>query len=88
VHTVSLATNVRHYRLAKFWSQTDLAAVAGIHRATIARIELGDYVPMLKTIRALATALGVEPAELVSVEELERAGEAAAGRSPAAASSR
>jgi len=81
-----LADNLRRARLTRFWSQMELAEKADVSRATIARIELGGYVPQLKTLRRLAEALGVEPAALVTIEELE--GETAAGRVPAAAGSR
>lgn len=51
-------------RLKKAWSQEYLAEQAGIGRATVARAELGK--PMrLATIRKLAAALGVAPAELL-----------------------
>jgi transcriptional regulator with XRE-family HTH domain len=77
---MSLADNLRRARLTRFWSQTELAEKANVSRATIARVELGGYVPQLKTIRRLAEALSVEPGELVTIEELE--GETAAGTSP------
>jgi len=45
-------------------SQRELAAKAGITAATLNRIETGKESPMPKTIRALAAALGVSPADI------------------------
>lgn len=52
-------------RLARFMSQQDLATKAGVAKTTIVGIETGHHEPRLSTIRKLAAALGVEPAELV-----------------------
>ena len=60
-----LARRVRSLRLARFLSQDELSTNSGIGRATIARIELGHTAPHPRTIRSLATALGVQPGDLV-----------------------
>ena len=58
-----------HYRLASdliglrrdcSMTQQQLAAVSGIHQSEISRIEGGNGNPTLKTIGALAHALGAE----------------------------
>jgi DNA-binding XRE family transcriptional regulator len=78
VKAMSLAENLRRLRVARYLSQADLAAKAGVSKPTIARIEGGDYVPYPRTVRALAAALEIDPSELVSAEEVARRGEAAA----------
>ena len=74
---MSLAENVRRLRNARYLSQSELATKAGISKPTILRIERGDYLPHPRTVRALATALEVEPSELVPAEELQRGKKAA-----------
>ena len=66
---------LRDLRLARALSQRDLARAAGVTQKTVLDLELGRKEPHLKTIRKLAGALGVEPAE---VDEFRRAIEAKA----------
>ena len=47
-------------------SQTDLAEDAGIRRALVSDIERRAANPTLESIVRIATALGVEPADLLS----------------------
>ncbi len=55
---------LRATREAKVLTQEELAKKAGVSRITVSRLENGhDAYPA--TIRKLATALGVEPAQLV-----------------------
>jgi transcriptional regulator with XRE-family HTH domain len=82
---MSLADNLRRLRHERFLSQAELADKAGVHRATIARVELGDYVPYPRTLRRLAEALDVPPRALIPPEEL--AGKSTAGEAPAVPSS-
>lgn len=58
--------NVSHLRELRALSQRELAALAGLSVTTVNRIELGKRKPMPKTVRKLAQALGVTPAELLS----------------------
>lgn len=60
-----LARRVKSYRHARFLSQDELADRSGIGRATIARVETARTVPHARTVRSLATALGVQPEDLV-----------------------
>jgi transcriptional regulator with XRE-family HTH domain len=46
-------------------SQEALADLAGVHRTYISHLELGKGAPTLDTIVRVASALGVDPAELV-----------------------
>lgn len=49
---------VQTTRLECGWSQSELAAQAGVSRPTVSRIELGDE-PSMRTARKLAAALGL-----------------------------
>lgn len=55
---------LRAERLARGWTQKELAARSGIERANIARLEAGKHSPRLDTLEALAGALGLPMAEL------------------------
>lgn len=60
---------LKELRLAKFWSRDELATASGIHRDHIGRLERGgDHDSRPPTVRKLAEALEVEPAELVRCE--------------------
>jgi transcriptional regulator with XRE-family HTH domain len=59
-------------RIRKALTQTELAEQAGVSRQTIVRLESGLQEPYPPTIRKIAAALGVEPAELMGpIEEGE-----------------
>lgn len=62
--------SLRHVRLQKAYSQRDLAEVAGVTHKTIVDLELSRVEPRLRTIRKIATALGVEPHD---IDEFRRA---------------
>lgn len=47
-------------RIAKGWSQRELAAKMGTKQSAIARLESGNQVPTLTTLFKLAQVLGVE----------------------------
>lgn len=70
------AGSLRRARRSRLLTQQQLAAVSGVHHATIGQAELGRrrQVQVL-TLRRLAEALGVEPGELLadrgSTEEAE-----------------
>lgn len=60
-----LGQKIRSLRLRRFWTQEQLAEASGVGRVTVARLEAGSGTPRLRTVRALADALDVEPQELV-----------------------
>ena len=68
---MSLSDNVRRLRHERFLTQAELALKASVTPVTVARIEAGGYIPYVRTIRQLAEALGVQPGELISPDELE-----------------
>jgi transcriptional regulator with XRE-family HTH domain len=57
-------------RVERFLSQRELARLAGLHAITLVRLEAGTTAPSTRTVRALAGALGVQPGELTSPEEV------------------
>jgi transcriptional regulator with XRE-family HTH domain len=70
---VTFAENLRRQRIEHFLSQSELARRAGIHAVTITRLEVGTTVPSMRTVRALAEALGIEPLDLAAPEEVAEA---------------
>lgn len=63
-----LARNVRECRLLQSWTQYDLADETGLRQALVSEIEAGKANPTLLSLHKLASALGVEVAELVLPE--------------------
>lgn len=57
--------NVRVYRLAAGLSQEAVAVRMGVDRAYVSAIERGRQNATLLTIREVAQALGVRPADLI-----------------------
>ena len=60
-----IGDNVRETRKRKLLTQEQLAEKAGIGVNTIIRIERNQVEPQGRTIRKLATALGVAPSDLI-----------------------
>jgi transcriptional regulator with XRE-family HTH domain len=58
--------HLRAIRERKPLSQRELAEQAGLSRVAIIKIEAGAADPHPATIRKLATALGVEPTDLMA----------------------
>ena len=67
---MTFAENLRRLRLEHFLSQGELARRAGLHAVTLTRLEAGTTAPTTRTVRALAEALGVEPRELATPDEV------------------
>lgn len=65
---VAKLTRLRFVRERKALSQQDLADRAGLSRVAVARIEAGNAEPYPSTVRKLASALEVEPHELMDPE--------------------
>ena len=62
--------NLRRLRYGQFLSQAELARRAKLHPLTVTRLEAGSTAPSTRTIRALATTLGIAPGELASPQEV------------------
>ena len=61
--------NVRKERLARKLTQQDLAAKLGMERSYLSEMERGRRNPTIQALGRLADALGVEPWELLKVEQ-------------------
>lgn len=57
---------LREVRTRLLFTQEELAKAAGVSRGTLSRIEDGGHPAEIRTVRKLATALGVEPALLMA----------------------
>jgi len=62
---VHIGKSLKRQRTLKALTQAQLAERAGVTTATVARIERDEIEPRMTTLRKLADALGVEPADLV-----------------------
>jgi transcriptional regulator with XRE-family HTH domain len=62
---VHIGKSIKRQRTLVALTQAQLAERAGVTTATVARIERDEIEPRMTTLRKLADALGVEPAELV-----------------------
>jgi transcriptional regulator with XRE-family HTH domain len=63
---MDIAERIRRLREAKGLSQGDIQKRTGLLRCYISRVENGHTIPSLRTLEKLATALDVEPWELLS----------------------
>ena len=64
-----LETRLREYRQAKGLDQAELAALVGVRRETIGRLEKGQYNPSLKLAMDLAKVFGVTVEDLFAFRE-------------------
>jgi transcriptional regulator with XRE-family HTH domain len=55
---------IKELREKQYLSIGELAKRAGVSRTVIYSIESGKHKPIRRTVRALAAALGVEPADI------------------------
>jgi transcriptional regulator with XRE-family HTH domain len=67
---MTFAENLRRLRADRFLSQRELARRAGLHPVTLARLEAGAGAPSARSVRALASTLGVEPLELTTPDQV------------------
>jgi transcriptional regulator with XRE-family HTH domain len=62
---VKIGENLKRQRIRKALTQEELARQAGLTTASVARIERNETEPHMSTLRKLAKALDIDPAELV-----------------------
>jgi transcriptional regulator with XRE-family HTH domain len=67
---MTFAESLRRLRVDRFLSQRELARQSGLHPVTVTRLEAGTVAPSTRSVRALATCLGVEPRDLTAPEEV------------------
>jgi transcriptional regulator with XRE-family HTH domain len=65
-----VGSRLRTIRRARAYTQRDLQKRSGVAASTIANIEHGKHEPQPRTIRKLASALGVSPERLMVGEDL------------------
>lgn len=63
-----MRVRLREMRLAQVMTQAELAQRSGVTEATISRIESGQQLARISTIKKLARALDVAPQELIVPE--------------------
>ncbi|WP_373048286.1 helix-turn-helix domain-containing protein [Vulgatibacter sp.] len=64
-----IANRVRDLRLERGWSQPELARRSTLSNAMVSMVERGERTPSLEALAALASALDVDPAILLTVDE-------------------
>ncbi len=65
---VKIGAQLREARERALLTQEELAARAGVQPFTISRIETNKVEPRFRTIRKLASALGIEPQNLIGAK--------------------
>jgi len=60
-----IGDKIKHLRKQRGWTQWQLAKKAGLHKVSVATIEVGMRNPTLQTRKKLAKALGVNITELL-----------------------
>ncbi len=63
--------NIAHMRVARDFTQEQLAERMGAKQSTVARLEAGKYLPRLSTLNRVADALGGKVVVSISVLENE-----------------
>ena len=62
---VKIGNRLRDLRVRRALTQEELAEKADVGTNTVARLERNESEPHMSTLRKLARALGVDPAELI-----------------------
>ena len=62
---VKIGDRLRDLRVRRALTQEELAEKADVGSNTVARLERNESQPHMSTLRKLARALGVDPAELI-----------------------
>lgn len=67
---MTFAENLRRLRADRFLSQRELAHRAGLHPVTLVRLEAGATAPSSRSVRTLASTLGVAPRDLTAPDDV------------------
>ncbi len=59
---------IERYRTRALMTQAELADAAGLTVSTVSRLESGLQAPRISTVRRIASALNVDPSELLQDE--------------------
>ena len=65
IAVVKIGDNLKRQRVRRALTQEELARKARLTTASVARIERNETEPRMSTLRKLAKALDIDPAELV-----------------------
>ncbi|WP_285113962.1 helix-turn-helix transcriptional regulator [Leifsonia sp. fls2-241-R2A-40a] len=68
IDVATLGHRIRHFRTRRGMTLDDLGAAAGVAASQLSLIENGKREPRISLLSALASALGVQPADLLSAE--------------------
>ncbi|NUU04860.1 helix-turn-helix domain-containing protein [Leifsonia sp. C5G2] len=68
IDVATLGHRIRHFRVRRGMTLDDLGAAAGVAPSQLSLIENGKRQPRVSLLSALAAALGVQPADLLSTE--------------------
>ena len=68
----TIGERIRRHRESAGLTQGALARAADIGRVTLVRLENGEQSPRIKTLKAIATALGMEASDLMVEPEFPR----------------
>jgi transcriptional regulator with XRE-family HTH domain len=71
---MSFAEKLRQLRRARPWTQQRLSDKSGVSTRTITALETGRQLPHPETLEKLADALGVNPSDLATADEIARPG--------------
>lgn len=66
---MGLGTAIKAARLAKDWSQEELAARLSVRKASVSRWESEDRIPNIATLKAIARELGLSFEELLGTQD-------------------
>lgn len=68
IDVATLGHRIRHFRVRRGMTLDDLGAAAGVAASQLSLIENGKREPRVTLLSSLASALGVQPADLLSTE--------------------
>jgi len=61
-----ITTKLKQLRLEKGWTQSDIAQKAGINSNYYSKVERGEAIPSIITLKKILGALGVKSSKILS----------------------